>query len=832
MAITPVTDLVATRNPANGRITLNWTPANNTDSDLYQYYVLRSAGDEWGYQEVAYLQPTTAWTDATPAIGWVNYGIIAEFDDLSVSEMVVLEDVVYKGVDIWAPDAPVVSGSVTNDLVFLSWAPVADNPPNGVGLDQYTVYRDGVVVGTVSESGSSYSETLVPGTYVYRVSAVDLEGNTSPYSNEVTVIVLDVGDGGTEYEEPYDVEPSFIEEVSFNRAGLAGFGQALSAEPLDDPNKPSALESLQINLSSARWETARTSHVWLHPERVNLVANSSFEVGGFDGPTMATVRHFAEVNTSVSGGSLSFSIPEPPDDADLYIYVIMYAGPSINYGVHTMSISNPDFITYFNGGSSIIGFSRVYIPTLVVSVAGGGTKAFQAQVFPLYGLDLDGGKPIVSMVDSSVHDNLGIKNISGAWNVDGGRHIKTEFRAGPGYAYEEGNAVLFVSGGVPFDNAGFGLPFGMGTTDIEYVTAFDPLVDSGHVNIALAIELAGLPSETAFGWRTNGSISVVPNEHEGGPRPIGDNTRSRVAYLTGGDEVVAVGAIGGLPAVMANQIVLESALAPLAHVNDAHVSLSAHIAGVGQARIGIVIWDGGVSSQFSAGDWTTLATEGAFQRLVAVLPVPETANEVQVRIEMRGERFWVDNVMLDTNAAQLPYFDGATTDSLEGDYAWYGNWGVNAEAGQPIHHTSFSVYYNNRKNMDAWLFGQYSMSVIDKPIGELTLRAGSGPTDAVEFHESVGARTVYEYLTYYSVSTCRVIGTPASGTTRPVRGHLELIDLVRQDRTDGAAWAYTPEGSDLVAHWDQIYDRQLPTWPGGNIIPVKDISHTTPPITI
>ena len=85
------------------------------------------------------------------------------------------------GGDLIPPTAPtnLVATPVGGDQVDLSWTQSTD----AVGVDHYTVIRDGVPVDTTS--GTSYLDgSLTPGsTYSYVVRAVDLAGNVSAASN-------------------------------------------------------------------------------------------------------------------------------------------------------------------------------------------------------------------------------------------------------------------------------------------------------------------------------------------------------------------------------------------------------------------------------------------------------------------------------------------------------------------------------------------------------------------------------------------------------------------------------------------------------------------------
>jgi chitodextrinase len=80
------------------------------------------------------------------------------------------------------PGAPTASG-VSESRVDLAWSASTDD----VAVTQYTISRDGSVIGT--SSGPSYSDTTVPAnrTYSYVVSAQDAAGNTSADSAATSV---------------------------------------------------------------------------------------------------------------------------------------------------------------------------------------------------------------------------------------------------------------------------------------------------------------------------------------------------------------------------------------------------------------------------------------------------------------------------------------------------------------------------------------------------------------------------------------------------------------------------------------------------------------------
>jgi Concanavalin A-like lectin/glucanases superfamily/Domain of unknown function (DUF1929)/Bacterial Ig domain len=87
-----------------------------------------------------------------------------------------------------------LTGSARTDGAQLNWNAATDN----VGVDEYRVFRSTTAGFTPSAanriarvtSGTAYTDRgVAPGTYRYKVRAVDKAGNLGPASNEVTVVV-------------------------------------------------------------------------------------------------------------------------------------------------------------------------------------------------------------------------------------------------------------------------------------------------------------------------------------------------------------------------------------------------------------------------------------------------------------------------------------------------------------------------------------------------------------------------------------------------------------------------------------------------------------------
>lgn len=86
--------------------------------------------------------------------------------------------------DTIAPTAPTLSAAgTTNNATTLSWTGATDN----VGVTAYEIYKDGVLLTTVTASPYTVAGLSASTTYVFTIKAKDAAGNTSTFSNSVSI---------------------------------------------------------------------------------------------------------------------------------------------------------------------------------------------------------------------------------------------------------------------------------------------------------------------------------------------------------------------------------------------------------------------------------------------------------------------------------------------------------------------------------------------------------------------------------------------------------------------------------------------------------------------
>jgi hypothetical protein len=87
--------------------------------------------------------------------------------------------------DLEKPTAPsgLIASAVTSSSLLLTWNPATDN----VGVDQYSVYQNGVKIGQSVDTSFVVQGLSANSEYDFVITAEDRAGNVSSFSNEITV---------------------------------------------------------------------------------------------------------------------------------------------------------------------------------------------------------------------------------------------------------------------------------------------------------------------------------------------------------------------------------------------------------------------------------------------------------------------------------------------------------------------------------------------------------------------------------------------------------------------------------------------------------------------
>jgi len=200
--------------------------------------------------------------------------------------------------DTEAPTAPanLASSNVTESSVDLSWDASSDN----VGVDHYTVFKDGSSVGTTANTSYSVTGLSAATTYTFTVKAEDAAGNVSSASNSVdvttnesTVSYCSSNGENTNYEWIDLVELGSISNSTSSDGGYADYTN-LSTDLTTGSN-------VTIYFSAGFASSSYTEywHVWIDfdhngtfesdEEVVSGSSSSSDKLSGsFDVPTDAT----------------------------------------------------------------------------------------------------------------------------------------------------------------------------------------------------------------------------------------------------------------------------------------------------------------------------------------------------------------------------------------------------------------------------------------------------------------------------------------------------------------------------------------------------------------
>ncbi len=629
--------------------------------------------------------------------------------------------------------------------------------------------------------------------------------------------------------------------------------------------------TINMSVPQTEWEPSRCAHSWMLPQRTNMVANPSFEVdvngllngvtysklyelsGDAEGDMDVTIGLTAGTFGTGTFGSGTFGLPGAPSDPDVKVWVFVFDAAGADPKVYDI-LPDPWFTLRSDGW--LVAITTVEPTSVEISsIAAGldktgalaGTRAigtFNAVLYGISGVDLTSEESLVIVAGAEF--NTGIVAVGFDTNQLGGTSVVSNPLIPEAGEHVNGRFVMQIAGRwVPSSASNYLVQFG--TEPLSFTGLPNPTTpgNENKVTEILTMEFLSTVPLAAFGWRTNGDIDIVNSGTVGvpGPRPLGSGARPKSGHITGGDPYEYLPSIGSIEAVTMNRIVLESNLFPTAVSQDRFMSLEAQVAGTGLARIGLVTWDPAkLVPSYTHGPWVSVSSDAVFHPLRHLVQLPDRAEEACFRLEFLGEEMWVDNVLVDNNAAQLGFFDGDWHTGMQGDFSWYGSWGdtgaIEPSAPDPLmnlRNRSYSLYYNDRRNQDAYLFGYTEEIAKDGAVFDLApYGAVSSPTITIDENASVQEARDKLLATGIAGATLGVThlipdpGTPG-GLVPELLGQLDLTDLTVLHRVGGAAWGYVPEGADVIPQWDEVYGIRLPCWPGELFIPVKDVSST--PVT-
>ncbi|AWB87296.1 DUF7594 domain-containing protein [Mycetocola zhujimingii] len=182
----------------DGAVTLSWDAASD-DTAVQSYRVYRGESADFTADSSSFVDEVTetSWTGINPEIGTAYYRIVAVDGSGNVSAPT--SAVAVTVTDTIAPSVPSgVTASAGATSATITWTASTDN----VGVATYALYRgnnagfEANASNRIAElTGTSYTDTgLQPGSYFYRVTAVDAAGNVtapSEASGEVVIAAPD-----------------------------------------------------------------------------------------------------------------------------------------------------------------------------------------------------------------------------------------------------------------------------------------------------------------------------------------------------------------------------------------------------------------------------------------------------------------------------------------------------------------------------------------------------------------------------------------------------------------------------------------------------------------
>ncbi len=253
------TGLTASRLGAG--VVLSWT-ASTDNVGVTGYGVYRDGA-------LVTTVTVTTWTDPNPATGAHTYAVDAVDAAGNRSAQTAAINVTIG--DTAAPTAPAsVSATVNATGVAVSWTAATDN----VGVAGYGVYRDNVLIATVTAGTTHTDPNTTPGTYTYSVDAFDAAANRSARTSAAPV-TIDAPVSGPAVNPPTS---NFLLRQPFNGNAVIGVSWSLVVN-----SAVSRFELQQTADAGATWTPVPTATLLSTTASVTLPPGSyQFRVRAFD----------------------------------------------------------------------------------------------------------------------------------------------------------------------------------------------------------------------------------------------------------------------------------------------------------------------------------------------------------------------------------------------------------------------------------------------------------------------------------------------------------------------------------------------------------------------
>jgi len=433
------------------------------------------------------------------------------------------------------------------------------------------------------------------------------------------------------------------------------------------------------------YEYSHQQHLWLFPQRANMLANPSFELGTNHWKSSATL-------TRVSGGAPGGGVWEgrvsgsgtTMKKAPFYLKSTRYVSTDAQPLDVPFTIKAKINLTTLTVTSDLVRHGMV-TPNLAwrVYFASGELRL---------SLSYDG----LTMFDVT-------PPILTAAELDGIANPNTDFYVGVQvFSWVDFVAYQAITSA---DGLGWTTVTALKSAD---VAAQDVFVSPGRyqvggTNLSGKVYWASLEQEGVLKWRFDASSAYMRSSWTGN-----DGLPWEV------DDPALVTAVDG---TTGNSLVLESNPFPtkLKMADSDQWTIQAMIKGVGRVRVGLLSWESDFGSTYT--DWGAdgevwTLSAGGFLHIYAQRRVHEGSSAV-VRIECEGTDMHIDNVLAEPEwLPGWPYFDGDTTYGAVDDFSWYG--GTNQKG------KSYSLWYNHRRavvgRLFAWSIADDDFTVTDTEV--------------------------------------------------------------------------------------------------------------------
>ncbi|MFA9390814.1 MAG: fibronectin type III domain-containing protein [Prolixibacteraceae bacterium] len=317
--------------PADGKAYISTCDLADFDTQLalyevgdvndYNTFILIGANDAGPYDCATYFDSFLPVENLTP--GKTYYILVDGFDADNGNFDITLSN----SLDYLAPSVPsnLSATNITHNSFAISWSASTDN----IGVENYTIYLDGITVGTVNSTTYTFTGLTDTTTYIVEIIADDAAGNRSDFSPKIEVATILEPDTEAP-NSPTNIEATNITSSGFSiswsassdNIGVSAYHVYFSGELIE------TVTALSTAFSGLSDGTNYSITIVAEDEAGNTSqASTAYEVSTLTIPDTSAPSIPTNLTASnMTGSSLKISWDESTDNVGVVVYTIYLFG--------------------------------------------------------------------------------------------------------------------------------------------------------------------------------------------------------------------------------------------------------------------------------------------------------------------------------------------------------------------------------------------------------------------------------------------------------------------------------------------------------------------------